>query len=343
MKISTVNLYPANGFRLNNKKNNNVPPAFSGRTADPVNVNEYNFISFTILGQNMHDYFMGIENRLEKGRDSEEKIADGLAKNIKEYNKRFDLNRFFEKTPNAYSTKLYIADPNEIITEDLRQKHGYIVHDREPAFPSFEELQNKYTSPIKNSHDYFKDLKDYIGYQTRVIDSDSKKLEENKEKDTKKYQERIKEASRKKKQASELLDILSKSGDDFAQRDICAENLASLKRKYKQADFKLKNIEFHKYLTDEGIQKNQDLLESNMKNLSGYEIMGIQNAIDSSKRVSEELQKEYDEYLDIKQNGSQKIAKSEAELNDVLEKLASAFSSVDMYYEIEKLDGKKLM
>lgn len=343
MKISAVKTYSANGYVINNKKYNKESPAFKGRTADPVNVNEYNFISFTLLGQNMHDYFMGIENRLEKGRDSEEKIADGLAKNIKEYNKRFGLNRFFEKTPNANSTKLYIADPNEIITEDIRQKHGYIVHDREPAFPSFEELQNKYTSPIKNTHDYFKDLKDYIGYQNRVIDSDSKKLEENKEKDTKKYQERIKEASRKKKQAGELLEILSKSGDDFVQRDICAENLASLKRKYKQADFKLKDIEFHKYLTDEGIQGNQTFLERNQKNLSYYEMMGRMGAINSAKRRSEALQKEYDEYLDIKQNGPQKIAKAEAELNDILEKLASAFSSVDTYYAIEKLDGKSLI
>ena len=356
MRISAINTYSAIN-RQNNSNNKNIQksnnqnisskPSFSGYTENPIIPNEYGYISCYILGQDLKPYFMGIENRVDINNDSEEKIADYLARNIKTYTENFDKNRTFEKTPNKNNTKLYIADPNEAISDEIRANHGYIVYDNEPAFPTLEQLKGKYTSSKPDPHDFFHDLRDYITYQQRVISADEDSIENPVDRNTpeqeNKYRERIDKSQQKVDYAQNLFNIMYKTGEDFMYKDFLANKLATLKYKYNVADRRLKDIEFHKYLTDEGIEHNQAFLdnyyESGADYLSYNQRMGMQCSINSLKRSSEELQKEYDEYTEIKNNGPKMIEETQNELNRVLDKMSKNFEEVKAYYENNHLEN----
>ncbi len=347
MRISAINTYiPAKQNRLNNKtQTNNSKPAFSGHSANPIISNEYGYISCYILGQDMKPFFMGVENRVDINNDSKEKIADYLARNVKLYTEKFDKNRSFEKTQNKLDTTFYIADPNETITDKIRNEHGYIVYDNEPAFPTVDELKEKYTSEKPNPHDYFADLRDYITYQQRVISADEDSLENPIEKNTPeqeaKYYSRINKANQKVIYAQNLYNIMYKTGQDFMYKDELANRLEDLKTKYKLANVKLETIAFHKYLTDESIPRQIDeyeRLEKNANPTNYLERMGRLRGISDAKERSKKLQQEYDMYANIKTHGPEMISQTQDELNRVLDKMGKNFEEVKGYYQIHRLE-----
>ena len=283
---------------------------------------------------------MGIDNCVSINA-SEEKIADYLARNIKTYTENFDKNRTFEKTENKNSTKLYIADPHEVITDEIRAQHGYIVYDNEPPFPTLEQLEEKYTSQEPKPHDYFQDLRHYITYQQRVISADEDAIVNPAEGSTPeqemKYRGRILKSSAKIACAQNLYNILYKTGQDFMYKDFLANELETLKSKSKIADQKLKDIEISKYLIDENIVKTQTFLDNYYEKGSDYlsynQRMSIFCSISEMGRRGERLQKEYDDYTNIKNNGPQMIEKTQNELNKLLDKMGKNFEEVKAYYE----------
>lgn len=337
MKISAINVYSAQRYSNNSNKTqkNMTPQSFSGRTENPEKVNEYGFVSFSILNHDMSDFLRQRDIRLQKPYSSQEKIAEAFAKNIEDYNENFEPDRYFEKTENTDSLKLYIADPNEVVTEKVKNEHAYIVHDNEPKFPTMEQIRSKYLSESPEPHDYFKDISRYLAYQKRVILADSNNLKTAEchfglnSDEAEGYTDRIVSASQKVVKARNVLGELNKSGEDFMYRDFLANKLQDLKQKYKTVDIHLKDIEFKKYITDEGIQKNKELLERNSKNFGYYERNGIQGAIRSSIEYSKKLQKEYNEYFAIKQNGPQMIQETQDELNNVLTRLRQNYEDFE--------------
>lgn len=181
MKISAINLYSPRGLKNNAQKNNlpkserNASPAFKGHTEEPLLYKSYDNVSFNILGKRIDNSYTRYSTTELYAAPSE--VADSLAKSIVKYNREYDRNRYFDKTANNTDTKLYIADPNEKITEEIRKKHSYIVYDNEPSFPTFKQLENKYTSTSQDTHNYYKDVTDYIEYQKRVIETEKKNIE----------------------------------------------------------------------------------------------------------------------------------------------------------------------
>ena len=169
-------------------------------------------------------------------KDSVDKISQYLANNVQMYTEKFDKNRTFEKTENKYNTKFNIADPNEKITDKIRDEYGYIVYDNEPPFPTIEQLKDKYTSRKAVPHDYFADLTNYITYQQRVISADENSLEYPDDDYTAEqgdmYSSRINKAQQKIIYAQSLFNMMYKTGQEFIYKDELVNRLADLKAKY---------------------------------------------------------------------------------------------------------------
>lgn len=349
MRLSAINTYtPAKQNKVNNNKlhySNTSRPAFCGHLENPIITNEYGHISCYILGRDMKPFFMGEENSVDINNDSKEKIADYLARNVKLYTEKFTTSRTFEKTQNKFDTTFYVADPNETVTDKIRDEHGYIVYDNEPKFPTVEQIKEKYTSEKPNPHDYFADLKDYMAYQQRSIYADKSRLENPLQNNTaeqeKYYLARINKSHKKVIYAQNLFNIMYKNGQDFMYKDELANKLSDWKTKYKTADKKLEDIAFHKYLTDESISrqiKDYERLKKNADSTNYQERMFRLINIRDSKEYSQKLQREYDMHANIKERGVEMIEQTQNELNRVLDKMSQNFKEVKAFYQDNKLE-----
>lgn len=350
MKISAINTYTVKNRQnnINNHKNNtnkNLNPSFSGHTENPIIINEYDNISCYILGQDMRPMFQQSDYRV-KSYDKPEKIADFLAENILAYSANFDKNRTFERTAEKNNTKFYVADPYETVTDEIRSKHGYIIYDNEPKFPTLEELREKYSSREVDAHDYFADLRDYITYQQRVVSADEDRLENPVEKNTpqqeEEYKERMNKANQKVQYAQNLFNIMYKSGQDFMYKDQLVNNLADIQQKSKIADVKLETIAFEKYLLDETIPGTERHYENEAKNPTdmNYKLrLSLLQGIRYLKERSEQMQQEYDMYAHIKDHAPEMIASTQEELNRTLGRMGRNFEEVKAFYENNNLEN----
>ena len=179
MKISAINFYnlnPSSSKKSQNLSNgSNTKPTFKGSSEEALLYNSYNNISFMILGKQMNNSFARYST-MQFSSDAKE-VSEALEQNTTEYKLKYDQNKYFDKTSNVKSTKLYIADPNEIVNSKIRENNGYIVYDLEPIFPTFEQLKHKYTSSKEeDKHDYYDDLRKYIEYQKRAIKTDEENI-----------------------------------------------------------------------------------------------------------------------------------------------------------------------
>lgn len=350
MRISAINTYNVkssqnNIYNSKNKNNNikNNAPSFSGHGANPIITNERGDVSCYILGEDLAPYFRDYNVNIKK--DSVDKISQYLANNVQMYTEKFDKNRTFEKTENKYNTKFYIADPNEKITDKIRDEYGYIVYDNEPPFPTIEQLKDKYTSRKAVPHDYFADLTNYITYQQRVISADENSLEYPDDDYTAEqgdmYSSRINKAQQKIIYAQSLFNMMYKTGQEFIYKDELVNRLADLKAKYNSADFKLENIAFEKYLNDECIPRKEKTYESFASQASPANYMtrlSLLQSIEMYKKRSEEYQKEYDMYANIKAHGPEMIAQTEGELNHVLDKMSKNFEEIENFYRLHRIE-----
>ena len=261
------------------------------------------------------------------------------------YCEKFDKKKKKKKTENKYNTKFYIADPNEKITDKIRDEYGYIVYDNEPPFPTIEQLKDKYTSRKAVPHDYFVDLTNYITYQQRVISADENSLEYPDDDYTAEqgdmYSSRINKAQQKIIYAQSLFNMMYKTGQEFIYKDELVNRLADLKAKYNSADFKLENIAFEKYLNDECIPRKEKTYESFASQASPANYMtrlSLLQSIEMYKKRSEEYQKEYDMYANIKAHGPEMIAQTEGELNHDLDKMSKNFEEIENFYRLHRIE-----
>lgn len=359
MRISAINLYSPRGLKNNAQQNNvqknerNASPAFKGHTEEPKEVKRDFKVRYNILGKDMHDTYKDDFDFAEAKGTSPERISKFLAESIEEYKKRFSPYRTFEKTQNVTNTKLYIADPNEIVTDEIRKNHGYIVHDNQPPFPALEQLEKKYTSRTPDTHDYFKDFNEIIEYHDRSIAADEKRLEKIKKHanegkdsyafhndlDSLSYQIRINEANAKILKAQGALKILAVNGDDFIQRDILVNELDYLTKTYACIDSKLKDTEYQKYMCDESLRKNKMFLQKWETELPYNARCSLYNSIRDSEERSPKLQQEYDTYVDIKHNGPARIKELQYEINYLTNKMSNDFKKLKEFYKDYKLES----
>lgn len=79
----------------------------------------------------------------------------------------------------SYTVDVYFADPEEVVSSEIKTSHEYVVSDNEPRFPSINKLKEKYfsnNSPYKE--DFHKDCKIIFEYHDRLKAADLRRLVE---------------------------------------------------------------------------------------------------------------------------------------------------------------------
>lgn len=113
------------------------------------------------------------------------KTKDDLLKNLLINDKEFYPNSSIEEIRNLvlsqkntpYTVNIYVADPQEGITKEIRAKNDYIVYDNEPKFPSLGELRCKYLSNEREDEtNYHQFCETIFRYHERLKDVDIKTL-----------------------------------------------------------------------------------------------------------------------------------------------------------------------
>ena len=103
------------------------------------------------------------------------KYTCSYPENVITSSKFYYPNSSIERT-SCSKLKVYFADPQEGITPEIRNTHGYIVYDNEPKFPSLEAIREKYHSYYANDKNYNSYLKTIHEYHERLKTADNKEL-----------------------------------------------------------------------------------------------------------------------------------------------------------------------
>ena len=269
MKISAINMTNFDSHKLKNKDNK---LNFTGFTQQALKSNTYNDIKFEFMGVFYSQHFSRYSTMTTNS--TPEEVMYGLKNAVMNFIRNHDKDKGFERTAEKFNTNIYIADPNEVISAEIRAQHGYIVTDNEPMFPSLEALKNKYLSTTEHPHDYFSDLRKYRDYQTRVINTDNNSIDEAQstidgfydryfngdmpnylaspewqkehlENRTKKdievqrlpkLKKRVAQAQLKSEYADKISKILEKSGNDFVDRDRIAREIDGINKRLSSID-----------------------------------------------------------------------------------------------------------
>ena len=68
--------------------------------------------------------------------------------------------------------KVYIADPQEGISKEIKENHDFILYDNEPKFPLLDNLRRKYTDTYGDHTDYHQYCKTIFDYHERLKSAD---------------------------------------------------------------------------------------------------------------------------------------------------------------------------
>ncbi len=88
---------------------------------------------------------------------------------------KIEMTRYRNEAGNVY-----FADPEEIVSDDVKSKHGYIVHDCEPKFPLLDEIRKQYSGNYTIYSDVWEPFHDrcinIYDYHERLKNADIKEL-----------------------------------------------------------------------------------------------------------------------------------------------------------------------
>lgn len=370
MKILPVNTFRNSVSKINEKQ----IPSFSGTTVNPYKRDSEGVIYVELLGKNMSEVVQDPWN------------YNTLQDYIAVYNTKVEPYHKFEKAGNPDIRLLYIADPNEKISDKIFNSHSYIVKDTEPPLPSLEQLEEKYKSRKPVEYDYQRDFEHIFDYNLSLNETakenikkahtaykqyekasqtynnyqycrpvDIIKLYEDASQSKKKIQEEnkiIERAINRIDMSKNMVKLLQKSSNDFKQRDYIINTLEYIDKNYPDVDKKLKDLEVEKYFLDENTERMQkELVEVRKREAEEAEKCGpsynqsyppsptyyhrtyLQNQCRNNIEKSAQLQKLYDEYLDLKNNGPQRKMSLEKELDLLLQKMSDDFEKVKDVYE----------
>ena len=83
---------------------------------------------------------------------------------------------------NGYITdRIYFADPEEVVNEQTKRDHDYIVYDNRPHYPRLEKVKENYEKVGQNAINYGQDFKTIAEYYIRREKADRKELHKLKE------------------------------------------------------------------------------------------------------------------------------------------------------------------
>lgn len=83
---------------------------------------------------------------------------------------------------NGYITdRIYFADPEEVVNEQTKRDHDYIVYDNRPHYPRLEKVKENYEKVGQNARNYGQDFKTIAEYYIRREKADRKELHKLKE------------------------------------------------------------------------------------------------------------------------------------------------------------------
>ena len=304
------------------------------------------------------------------------------------YNEKVDPYRKFEPG-RADNYLMYVADPEEPITDKIRNEHFYIAIDTEPPIPSLEQLEEKFKSKNPVPYDYLRDVNLNMHYNGRKHNPGLDKVK--KAEDYIKYYEQLEksydqvtncrpsdvikkyllymEAKQTLKNspkvssdnkgdfvfANHLRGLLGRSNEDLKKRDELAKQILFIDENLPIAEKRLKEIEVEKYLLDERTEYIRQDYERACKqedeerrrcgpsynssyppSQTYYRLMSDLNHIRDNTEKSAELQKQYDMYLDLKNNGIGKKQNAQEQLDRLHEKLAHVFDEIKQLYANHK-------
>lgn len=164
-----------------------------------------------------------------------------------------------EKTGTVKATgKIYIADPMEGISDEIRKSVDYVIHDVEPKYPDVNaEVSKEYFFRVYGKDKYLKHFEAIRDYYTRLKAADLRTLAELKLQNRSReindkidyYSARIADSEYKQTQAQECIDIYNKSRELRNQKYMLEEEIASLessKNSCKNTDLKPSDLKIEK-------------------------------------------------------------------------------------------------
>ncbi len=87
-------------------------------------------------------------------------------------------NSSIERTNNNYTTnRVYFADPEEVVSEQTKHDHDFIVYDNQPKYPRLEEVKENYFNENRNANNYGQNFKTLAEYYYRLELADKKELQ----------------------------------------------------------------------------------------------------------------------------------------------------------------------
>ena len=87
-------------------------------------------------------------------------------------------NSSIERTHNNYTTnRVYFADPEEVVNDQTKRDHDFIVYDNQPKYPRLEELKENYFNENRNANNYGQNFKTLAEYYYRLELADKKELQ----------------------------------------------------------------------------------------------------------------------------------------------------------------------
>lgn len=73
---------------------------------------------------------------------------------------------------NGEKGSVYLADPEEGITQEMREKYDYIATEKRPPIPTLEQLNHKFHAIYGDDTDYNSEIKNITAYHTRLLKAD---------------------------------------------------------------------------------------------------------------------------------------------------------------------------
>lgn len=116
-------------------------------------------------------------NVIQKGAESMYATADAAVRNALHKFYPTNINIYMNTDKHrAYNEKgiLYFADPEEGITEAMKQKYDFIATEEKPYIPSLDNLNHKFHTLKEDNTNYNKQFKDATGYYNRLLRADLK-------------------------------------------------------------------------------------------------------------------------------------------------------------------------
>jgi len=171
MKVLGITSYNYRG--LNNKPHSQTKPAFKGTEyeyyAECGSVHSGRSANCQIYDRNNNVIRSGSESMYA----SAERAVDNALRYFYPTGMEVYTNRNIYRKPDERGI-LYVADPEEGITDEMREKYDFIATENKPSIPSLDDLNHKFHTITGDKTNYNEQFKIAIDYYNRLLKADLK-------------------------------------------------------------------------------------------------------------------------------------------------------------------------